>query len=190
MNIYHYCFCVHFFVLQKRRSRKRKSSENGDEQVAGSPESQHSSNTDKSQPQRRSTTPMAEPKIIATPNGYRSATPKPEPKKIPKKPKLNGFDRGEQVVRVLGASDVTGQLMFLVKFDENDSAEMIPSNICNVKCPQEVIQFYEERLVWHSDKESDDEEENDEDAEKDVGNGTAEEDNNSIAEENESADDD
>lgn len=57
--------------------------------------------------------------------------------------------------RVLGASDVTGELVFLMKFKDQDNAEMIPARIANVKCPQLVIQFYEERLMWHSDNEED-----------------------------------
>lgn len=183
---------IFLFSLQKRRNRKRKSSEGEADEVAASPESLHSNTTEKSQPQRRSTTPMAEVKATTTPNGYRpAAAPKLPEKKFSKKPKLNGFDRGEGVSRVLGASDVTGELMFLVKFDENDSAEMIPSIICNLKCPQKVIQFYEERLVWHSDKETDEEDENQDgtDVEKTDANGTAEEDNNSVEQDNDSADD-
>lgn len=40
-----------------------------------------------------------------------------------------------------------------MKFLEKDGAEMIPARVANVKCPQVVIQFYEKRLIWHSEDE-------------------------------------
>lgn len=66
-------------------------------------------------------------------------------------PVISGFTNGLTPEKIIGASEVNNELMFLIKWKDFDKAELVPAKEANIKCPQIVIAFYEKRLQWVSE---------------------------------------
>ena len=61
------------------------------------------------------------------------------------------FESGLEPEKIIGATDINGELAFLVQWKNSNKAMLIPSKLCRLKCPQLVIDFYEQRLAWHNE---------------------------------------
>eukprot|EP00794_Sanderia_malayensis_P003793 gene3793-4316_t len=87
----------------------------------------------------------------------------PKKKKKSKAPVSTGFDKGYRAQSILGATDTAGgELHFLISWANTNEAELVPARVANVKIPQMVIKFYEDRLIWTNAKSSGETTSNDE----------------------------
>lgn len=72
-------------------------------------------------------------------------------KRVDKKSRLTevqkprGFDRGLEIDQIVGATDYTGDLMFLVRWKNCKEMDLLPAAEVNIKSPQDVIKYYEAR---------------------------------------------
>jgi chromobox protein 1 len=64
--------------------------------------------------------------------------------------KPQGLDSILEPERIVGATDASGELFFLMTYKGTDTISLVSAKKANVTCPQIVIQFYEKCLTWHS----------------------------------------
>nr|CAD7568026.1 unnamed protein product [Timema californicum] len=60
-----------------------------------------------------------------------------------------GFERGFKPDFIIGATEENGVLKFLMKWQGIIEGDLVLASEANIKCPQIVIDFYEQQLVWH-----------------------------------------
>uniref|UniRef100_A0A2M4BZN9 Heterochromatin protein 1 n=1 Tax=Anopheles marajoara TaxID=58244 RepID=A0A2M4BZN9_9DIPT len=61
---------------------------------------------------------------------------------------VSGFEKGYIPEKILGATEANGKLLFLVQWKDKDKAQLVKSEEARKHCPQLVIDFYEDRLIW------------------------------------------
>ena len=60
-----------------------------------------------------------------------------------------GFDRGLEPAKIVGATDASGELMFLMMWKNCDEADLVPARQVNIRCPDIVIDFYQNKVPWN-----------------------------------------
>ena len=62
-----------------------------------------------------------------------------------------GFERKLKAERILGIKKSSKGLMFLIKWQDINEADLVPSEEANFKCPDVVIKFYEDNLYMKTE---------------------------------------
>lgn len=57
--------------------------------------------------------------------------------------KVRGYERGLELDEIVGATDYTGKLMFLVRWQNCNELDLLPAKEVNEHSPYEVIKYYE-----------------------------------------------
>ena len=59
-----------------------------------------------------------------------------------------GFDRGLKPEKVLGATDASGKLYYLLKWEGSNRCDLVHHEECHEKCPKLILKFLEDKLTW------------------------------------------
>lgn len=168
LYFYHLPNCSQIAV--KKSKSKRKIEDHSDDESITSDKSSKTAKSDKSSSKKdaksskatksstTTTSTTATTTATATNDTNDAAAPKEaaddaDDTSAPPVVTKSGFELGLTPFKILGASDASGELMFLMQWEKLDRAELVRAKEANVKCPQLVIAFYEERLTWHSEEE-------------------------------------
>ncbi|XP_044258654.1 uncharacterized protein LOC123007423 [Tribolium madens] len=97
------------------------------------------------------------PDLIAAYEAQFEVIPKVDPeenekvnkrKNITEDNRARGFDRGLEPDKIVGATDASGELMFLMMWKNCKEADLVPASQVNVRCPEVVINYYENKEQW------------------------------------------
>ncbi|XP_050298248.1 chromobox protein homolog 1-like [Anthonomus grandis grandis] len=64
--------------------------------------------------------------------------------------RARGFDRGLEPLKIIGATDASGELMFLMLWKNCKEADLVPASQVNVRCPSIAISYYENKAMWYT----------------------------------------
>lgn len=70
-------------------------------------------------------------------------------KNITEDNRARGFDRGLKPDKIVGATDASGELMFLMMWKNCEEADLVPASQVNLRSPEVVINFYENKEQWY-----------------------------------------
>jgi hypothetical protein len=59
-----------------------------------------------------------------------------------------GFDKGLTPEKIMAATLDNNEIMFLIKWKEEENGDIVSAKEANIRCPQLVIQFYEKRISF------------------------------------------
>lgn len=76
-----------------------------------------------------------------------------DPKKLNRNARASKRQKQEETTtyeaeKILGATEIDGQMMFLLKWKDVEDGDLVPAYICYEKCPKLICKYYEERVVW------------------------------------------
>lgn len=62
------------------------------------------------------------------------------------------LENGLEPEKIIGATEISDELYFLIKWRNQNKADLISARVAKIACPQTVISFFEERLTWDEQK--------------------------------------
>lgn len=62
--------------------------------------------------------------------------------------KIRGYERGLPIEQIVGATDATGDVLYLVKWQFCEEFDLVPGEELKQKNPEFIIDFYEKRSIY------------------------------------------